>query len=119
MIDYKRELKYREKHEVSIFTFSEEDIERIKVTDDSMEVVEHFFVMGFDIEVKDELLYEALKNLPKRKRDVILMSYFLDMTDTEIAKQMEVVRLTIRYHKLASLQMLKKFMEEMDDETEK
>jgi len=119
MIDYKREMKYREDHEVSIFTISEEDIEQINATDHGIEVTERFRVMGFDIEVKNELLCEALKSLPKLKRDVILMSYFLDMTDTEIAKHMEVVRLTIRYHKLVSLQMLKKFMGEMDNETKR
>ena len=43
------------------------------------------------------------------------MSYFLEMTDTEIAKYMDVVRLTVRYHKLTSLQMLRRIMEDIED----
>ncbi|WP_442346039.1 sigma factor-like helix-turn-helix DNA-binding protein [Gemmiger formicilis] len=39
---------------------------------------------GFDVLVKNELLAEALNALPERKRDIILLSYFLDMSDAEI-----------------------------------
>ena len=119
MIDYKRHLKYIEKHETSIFSFSEADFERMFAVDNGVEIIEQFQVIGFDVEVKNELLCEALKSLPDQKRDIILMSYFWGMTDTEIAKQMHVVKLTVRYHKLESIKMLKKFMEEMEDETEK
>ena len=70
--------------------------------------------LGFQrIEVKDELIGEALKSLPEKKRNVILLSFFLDMTDTEIAKYMNLVRSTIHYHRTSSLIALKKIMEEI------
>lgn len=65
------------------------------------------------IEVKDELIGEALKSLPEKKRNVILLSFFLDMTDTEIAKYMNLVRSTIHHHRTSSLIALKKIMEEI------
>ena len=39
---------------------------------------EHFTVLGYDVEVKNELLAEALKDLTDRRRNVVLSSYFLD-----------------------------------------
>ena len=116
MIDYEREKSYREKHEVSMTGFSEDEIERLRITDGCIEIPELFHILNFDIEIKDELLSEAIKSLPTQKREVVLMSYFLEMTDTEIAKYMDVVRLTVRYHKLTSLQMLRKIMEDIEDE---
>lgn len=44
------------------------------------------------------------------------MSYFLEMMDTEIAKYRDVVRFTVRYHKLTLLQILRKIMEDIEDE---
>ena len=49
---------------------------------------------GFDVLVKNELLAEALNALPERKRDIILLSYFLDMSDAEIGELLNVVRTT-------------------------
>ena len=36
---------------------------------------EIFRVLSYEVEVKDELLGEALRHLPEKKRDVILMSF--------------------------------------------
>ena len=94
MIDYERERNYRFKHEM-------------------------FRVFDYDIEVKDELISEALKYLPEKKRNVILLSFFLDMTDTEIAKYMNLVRSTIHHHRVSSLKSLKKIMEEIKTEEKK
>ena len=40
---------------------------------------------GIDIRVLDDELAEALKKLPERKRNTLLMYYFLEMTESEIA----------------------------------
>lgn len=56
------------------------------------------------------------RNIGKKKREVVLMSYFLEMMDTEIAKYRDVVRFTVRYHKLTLLQILRKIMEDIEDE---
>ena len=59
-----------------------------------------FQVSGFDVLVKNELLAEALNALPERKRDIILLSYFLDMSDAEIGELLNVVRTTVFRHKI-------------------
>ena len=80
-------------------------------TDEYIVESEVFRVLDYDVEVKDELIGEALKYLPEKKRNVILLSFFMDMTDTEIAKNMNLVRSTIHHHRVSSLQALKKIME--------
>ena len=41
--------------------------------------------MNMDVPVRDEDISNALKKLPERKRMIILMAFFLDMTEQEIA----------------------------------
>ena len=53
--------------------------------------------------------------LSEKKRNVILLSYFMDMSDAEIAKEMHVVRSTIHEHRKQSLELLKKIMERTDE----
>ncbi|BDF03554.1 hypothetical protein CE91St63_06160 [[Clostridium] hylemonae] len=49
----------------------------------------------YDITVKDELLTEALQELPERKRDIILLSYFLEYGDIEKAQLLNSARRTV------------------------
>ena len=111
MIDYERERSYRLKHEVSFSELTQEELSRMTNTDEYIVESEVFRVLDYDVEVKDELIGEALKYLPEKKRNVILLSFFMDMTDTEIAKHMNLVRSTIHHHQVSSLQALKKIME--------
>ena len=41
---------------------------------------------GTEIRVLDEELAEALKQLPEQSRNIVLMFFFLDMSDSEIGK---------------------------------
>ena len=111
MIDYERARSYRLKHEVSFSELTEGELEQLKTDDEYIVGSEMFRVLDYDIEVKDELIGEALKYLPEKKRNVILLSFFMDMSDTEIAKHMNLVRSTIHHHRVSSLQALKKIME--------
>ena len=45
----------------------------------------HFHVQGYDVAIENEDLANALTVLPDDKRDIVLLAYFLDMTDQEIA----------------------------------
>lgn len=78
-----------------------------------------FQVLGYDIEVKDALLAYAIQLLSEKKRDVVLLSYFMDMSDTEIARAMNLVRSTVHEHRKRSLELMKKIMEEYQNEQKK
>lgn len=109
--NYYKYLEYREKHEVNFSEMSEAELNRISVMDEYNLDNSCFQVLGYDIEVKDTLLVEALQTLTEKKRNVILLSYFLEMSDAEIAREMKLVHSTIREHRLRSLELLKEIME--------
>ena len=48
--------------------------------------------------------------------DVILLSYFMEMSDADIAREMNLVRSTIHEHRTRSLEILRKIMEGIADE---
>lgn len=65
-----------------------------------------------EVQVSDDQLSKTLKCLPERKRNIILLSYFMDMSDAEIGELMNVVRTTVYRHRTSTLEELRKMMEE-------
>ena len=116
--DYFRHLEYRANYEVNFSDMTEQELDSIFVMDEYNLDNSHFQVLGYDIEVKDTLLVEALQALTEKKRNVVQLSYFLEMTDVEIARKMNLVHSTIREHRIRSLELLKKLMEENMDGAE-
>lgn len=111
-IDYFRYLSRRKKHEI---TFADLPVGMIEsfCTLDEYEIEYHKFrVFGYDVVVKDTLIAEALQSLTEKKRNVVLSSYYLEMSDTEIARAMHLVCSTIHEHRTQSLKSMKKFIEE-------
>ena len=111
-IDYHRHMAYRQKHEVMLSELTEYEQNQMYTEDEYGAENQWFRVMDYDIEVKDSLIAEALQVLSEKKRDVILLSYFMDMSDAEIARKMNLVRCTVREHRVRSLELLKKIMED-------
>ena len=62
---------------------SENDLAGLFVTDRYFEDAYHFCVLDYDISITDEALAEALRSLPADRRDIILLSFYLDMPDRE------------------------------------
>ena len=112
-VDYHRHMAYLEKHEVMLSELSEHEQNQMFTEDEYSVENQWFRVMDYDIEVKDTLIAEALLALSERKRDVILLSYFMDMSDAEIARKMNLVRCTVREHRVRSLELLRKIMEDL------
>lgn len=109
--DYHKHLAYRRKYEMMLSELSKKEWSEL-FTMDEYSVENHCFqVHGYDIEVKDALIAEALQTLSEKKRNVILLSYFMEMSDAEIAREMNLVRSTIHEHRKRSLELLKKIME--------
>ena len=115
-VNYEREMEYRGKHEISFSQLTQGELGQLNSMDEYTAEEAMFRVLDYDVVVKDDLISEALKTLPEKKRNVILLSFFMDMTDTEIAKRMNLVRSTIHHHRVSSLRTLKKVMEEIKNE---
>lgn len=52
----------------------------------------------------------ALNALPQDNRDILLMYWFLEMADREIAERMNLARRTINNRRLKSYRLLKELM---------
>ena len=60
----------------------------------------------------DDELAEALKHLSERNRENLLMYYFLEMSDTEIAKRQNISRSGVFQNRHNSLELMKKILKE-------
>ncbi|MFR1805157.1 MULTISPECIES: sigma factor-like helix-turn-helix DNA-binding protein [Intestinimonas] len=113
--NYKKQLARRAEKEANFSGLSEVELNQLYVMDEYPSDSTYFDVLDYQIAVKDGRLAEALAALPSKKRDVILLSYFLDMTDTEIAEKLEVVGSTIHRRRTSSLEELKLRLEVLED----
>lgn len=79
--DYYDELKRQRNREVWFSDLSEKEMDQF-YTEDKYFITEQIFnVLGFDIIITDNFIAEALQSLPERRRDNILLSYFLELSD--------------------------------------
>ena len=110
--NYYKEMERLREKEVSFSELSAQELERLATTDKYFSTEQIFNVLGLDVIVNSESIAAALKNLPERKRDIILLSYFLELSDTEIGKKLNQLRSTVQYQRTSTLKVLKKVMEE-------
>ena len=97
-VDYIRKQEYLNRHEITLDEVPGKELYKLLVFDEYEAEHDHFSLYGYDIAVKDTLLAEALKELSDRKRNVILLSYFMEMSDADIARKMNLVQSTIFQH---------------------
>lgn len=112
-------MTYLRNHEVMFSELSEKEVGSLSVIDEYELEKCYFQAGGFDVEVKDALLAEALKTLTERKRDVILLSYFMEMRDADIARKLNLVRSTVHEHRTRSLELLKIILDNTDESRRK
>ena len=62
------------------------------------------------VEVRNEEIGEALQYIVPKKRSVLLLSYFLDYSDTDIARFLNVSAPTVARRKKAALSELKQLI---------
>jgi len=90
--DYYKELNRRKNKEISFSELPDVLVDKMAVWDDYETDYTIFSVCGIDIRVLDDELAEALKKLPERKRNTLLMYYFLEMTESEIANLQKITQ---------------------------
>ena len=110
--NYQNEMKRQRAKEVSFSELSERELEQLATTDVYFATEQIFNVLGDDIVVNDNMIAEALHSLPVQKRDIILLSYFLELSDGEIGAKLNMIRSTVQYRRKTTLQELKKIMKE-------
>jgi DNA-directed RNA polymerase specialized sigma24 family protein len=99
-------------------SFGELDRDRIESVRDegaleAFELIEsEFRVMEHSVAVRDAMLYEALSRLDEAKREIILMAFWLDMSDREIADETDTPLRTVNGIRNRSYKELREILEE-------
>ena len=114
--DYLDELARQRNREISFSDLPVEVMEQLSVCDDYFADDRTFDVLGNTVQIASDELAEAIAALPKQKRDIILLSYFLDMPDGEIAKALNMVRSSVAYRRSATLKLMRELMGGKADE---
>lgn len=97
--------------EKSLDNLSEKELSELAVRDSYFHADHVFHVCGKDVVVSGDMLADALKQLPPEKRDIILLSYFLEMTDAEIGKELNTVRQNISKRRTRILALMREYLE--------
>ena len=86
------------------------DLEHKKAGQEEIKDIFSIKVMGFDITIKNMLIAEAVLSLTEKGRNIVLMSFFLGMTDKEIGKMLHLGQSTVNYHKNNNMKKMRKLV---------
>lgn len=112
----KKEYAQRSLYEATFSDLSPQDTAQLYAMDEYPSDNYSFCVAGQKVIVRNDLIGKTLSALPEQKRDIILLSYFLEMPDGDIGEKLNLVRSTIQYQRTNTLKSMKKYMEETGDE---
>ena len=94
-VDYHRQLKRRMQHEISLELLPIEQMEQF-IVEDKHEAEAHYFeVMNITVEVHNKWIADCIRRLPEKKQTVILLAFFENMRETEIAELMQLANSTV------------------------
>lgn len=110
--DYRKELARRKNRETSFCELPDVLVDKFAVWDEYDVDYTIFNVCGMDIRVLDDELADALKKLSERNRNNVLMYYFLDMSDTEIAEAQSISRSGVYQNRQHVLELMKDLLKE-------
>ena len=70
-----------------------------------------YYVNGIKVVVTNEAVGEALKFIMPNKRAVLLLSFFMDYRDSDIARTLRITNSTVSYRKKQALKQVKMVLE--------
>lgn len=105
--NYNREIGRRAKHECPFCDVPEIEYGHVGITDEYSTEFTAFQVLGSEVRVHEEQLCEAILELSEKQRNVLLMFYFLEMSDAEISKILGISRCTVYRNRMRSLDFIR------------
>lgn len=97
----------RLKKEICFSGLPQQEVNNFYVEDEYFFDHTYFEVMDQMVTVKNDKLAEAIESLAEEKQQIVLLSYFFDMTDREIAEALDLFRSTVQRKKVNSIKELK------------
>lgn len=114
--DIQRQLTRQRKLETSFSDLSDTDLNQLYLFDEYMIDKSIFHILNEQVALQNTYLSSALKTISEEKRTIILLSYFIEMTDQEIGEVLDKARSTIQYRRSIALKELRTEIEEQSHE---
>lgn len=109
--DIYREQNKGQRYKNKITVSPLDDVREIGIYDDYFKGENIFTINDTVIVITNNELAAAIRKLPPSKRDVILFSYFLGMSDVNIGKRLNLIQQTVFKRRKSSLKMLRKLLQ--------
>lgn len=109
-----KELSRRSIHEISFCELPEKEVNNLCIKDEYSIEFTAFNVFGTEVRVYDERLCEATKKLSELRRNILIMSYYLEMLDAEIAEILNIARYSVYRNRMRSLKLIKDILGEIN-----
>ena len=114
-INEHKRIAARIQREIPLSTVSHAELSLLYYEDTYHPYKKTYYVQGKPIHVYDQALGEVLQYLSPQRRDVILLTYFLDYSDADIARLLRISSPAVNDRKTAALKKLKELLEEIRD----
>ena len=114
-----KKLRKKQQFEVYLDYLREFDFEPVTTTDEyfiKCYVPTTFTVRGKTVIVESEQLAAALSRLPEKRREVLLLWYYLGYSDEEIGKMCGISRSAVFRRRKIALRLMRKEMEAFENE---
>jgi len=108
-IDAHRELAAKANREVQLSSLNEND-PAFRMSDETCDYCRIYYVMDRPVTIHNYDLGESLQYISPHRRDVILLFYFLEYSDREIADMLGTSKDAVRIRKTAALRRLRTLM---------
>ena len=92
-------MKVGQKHSYSLDAYSGYEDLDVASEDQYQLYGRTFVVRGISLVVRDEVIGECLQFIPPNKRAVLLLSFFGELSDSEIAAFLRISKATVTYRK--------------------
>lgn len=110
-----KQLAVRAEREIPLSSLPYGEMAKLYYEDTYRPYRKTYYVKGNPVHVYDQPLGEVLQFLSPQRRDVILLTYFLDYSDADIARLLRISSPTVSDRKNAALKKLKELLEELED----
>lgn len=114
-ISLHRERAKQLEREKSLSDLSNAEMASLSVTDTYNTYTKEYDVLGETVKVHDPDMGEALQYIQPQLRSIILMRYFLDMSNNEIAEKLKISKATASYRVDAALKQLRQQIRSMNN----
>lgn len=113
--DNRRSRMKREKRFTSLEGMQREPLDLEKVEDTYVTYSRTYKVKGINITVTDERIGEAIQFIMPNQRAVLLLSFFKEYSDMDIARLMKISHKSVAYRKKMAMNKLKALLEGMEN----